>query len=180
MQSEFYGPGPRTEDNVEELEILTYDGLRMRVGRTTERDLDVIRRHGGRAAEIYAQLEDLRDRYANAIRLRFPDIPRRVSGYNLPQLLPDNGFDIAKALVGTEGTCVTVLEAKVKWIPQFSNRALLLLGSPSVYEAGDHVPRIRDFQPVGLEGIDDRLIHFVQVRRSARSTGASPGRRRSW
>ena len=48
----------------------------------------------------------IRDRYAGLIRARFPDIPRRVSGYNLEQLLPENGFNVARALVGTEGTCV--------------------------------------------------------------------------
>ncbi len=52
----------------------------------------------------------LRDRYAPLIRERFPRIPRRVSGFNLDELLPENGFHVARALVGSEGTCVTVLE----------------------------------------------------------------------
>src|SRR6266699_4718347 len=97
----------KTVDNIEELEILTYDGLRMRVGKTSDEELESIIKEGGRRGEIYAGLMALRDRYANLIRERFPNIPRRVSGYNLDQLLPENGFHVARALVGTEGTCVT-------------------------------------------------------------------------
>ena len=98
-----------TADNVEALEILTYDGTRMTVGATTDEEYDAIIRAGGRRAEIYGALRDFRDKYADAIRGGFPDIPRRVSGYNLPALLPENGFDVAKALVGSESTCVMVL-----------------------------------------------------------------------
>ena len=107
----------KTDDNVEELEVLTYDGLRLRVGPTTEEELQRFVRAGGRRGEIYGRLRDLRDRYAPLIRERFPPIPRRVSGYNLPDLLPENGFHVARALVGTEGTCVTVLEATVCLVP---------------------------------------------------------------
>src|SRR3954468_2177340 len=94
----------KTVDNVEELEVLTYDGLRLRVGPTPDEELEAIVREGGRRGEVYAGLRDIRDRYADLVRDRFPDIPRRVSGYNLDELLPENGFNVARALVGTEGT----------------------------------------------------------------------------
>ncbi|MGH9693902.1 MAG: FAD-binding oxidoreductase, partial [Bryobacteraceae bacterium] len=98
--------GGKTVDNVEELDILTYDGARMTVGATSESELASIIRKGGRKGEIYAKLKSIRDRYAALIRERYPNIPRRVSGYNLDQLLPENGFHVARALVGTESTCV--------------------------------------------------------------------------
>src|SRR5919205_1613146 len=94
----------RTSDNVEELEIVLYDGTRMRVGPTSEEEFERIVARGGRKGEIYAQLKELRDRYADLIRERYPAIPRRVSGYNLDELLPEKGFNVARALVGTEGT----------------------------------------------------------------------------
>jgi FAD/FMN-containing dehydrogenase/Fe-S oxidoreductase len=156
--SEFYGPGPTTAHSVQELDILTYDGLRMRVGPTSDTDFARVVAEGGRRAEIYRGLKSLRDRYAGEIRRRFPDIPRRVSGYNLPALLPEHGFDVARALVGSEGTCVTVLEATLTLTPYPPARSLLALGYPSVYEAGDHIPEIRQFKPIGLEGLDDVLI----------------------
>jgi FAD/FMN-containing dehydrogenase len=111
-QMEGHGSG-RTADNVESMEILTYDGCRMRVGKTSDEELEARIRRGGREGEIYAKLKAFRDKYADLIRARYPDIPRRVSGYNLPQLLPEKHFHVARALVGTEGTCVTVLDATV-------------------------------------------------------------------
>jgi FAD/FMN-containing dehydrogenase/Fe-S oxidoreductase len=162
VMAEFYGPGARTAESVEELEILTYDGLRMRVGATTDEGYKRILAEGGRRAEIYAALRAFRDRYADLIRERFPKILRRVSGYNLTELLPERGFNVARALVGSECTCVTVLEATVTLMDNPRARSLLVLGYPSVYEAGDHVPRVREARPIGLEGIDDLLVSFMK------------------
>ncbi len=156
----------RTEDNIHELDVLTYDGLRLRVGPTSEEELARIIGEGGRRGQIYAGLQALRDKYAELIRQRYPKIPRRVSGYNLPQLLPEQGFNVARALVGTEGTCVTVLEAKVGLIPSPPARVLLLLGYPDIYTTGDHVAEVMESKPVGLEAIDSRLVD--NMRRKGR------------
>ena len=164
VMAEFYGPGPRTADNVEELEVLTYDGTHLRVNATSDQDLKSICLGNDRQSEIYRNLMALRDRNAQQIHERFPSIPRRVSGYNLPQLLPDRQFNLARALVGTESTCAITLEATVKLIANPKARALLILGYPSVYEAGDHVPEIREFKPIGLEGLDDLLIDFMKKK----------------
>ena len=160
-QMEGHGSG-RTADNVEELEILTYDGLRLRVGETSDHQLEGYIRAGGRRGEIYAKLKALRDRYAELIRERYPDIPRRVSGYNLPQLLPEKHFHLARALVGSEGTCVTVLEATVALIDNPPARALLVLGYPDVYASGDHAAEVLAERPVGLEALDGRLIENMK------------------
>jgi FAD/FMN-containing dehydrogenase/Fe-S oxidoreductase len=154
----------KTVDNVEELEILTYDGLRMRVGRTSEPELARIIAAGGRRGEIYAGMKRIRDRYADLIRARFPNIPRRVSGYNLDQLLPENGFHVARALVGTESTCVTVLEASLRLVHSPPARTLLVLGYPDVASAADHVPEIMDARPIGLEGFDERMVAAMKKK----------------
>ena len=164
VMAEFYGPGARTAENVEELEILTYDGLRMRVGATSDEEYGRILREGGRRGEVYSALRAFRDRYAELIRERFPKILRRVSGYNLTELLPERGFNVARALVGSECTCVTVLQATVTLIRNPKARALLVLGYPSVYDAGDHVPQIRESKPIGLEGMDDLLVSFMRKK----------------
>src|SRR4051794_36765765 len=98
-----------TVDNIDELEIVLYDGTRMNVGATSDDDLERLIQQGGRIGGIYRSLRDLRDRYAEQIRREFPMIPRRVSGFNLPALLPEQGFHVAKALVGTECTCALVV-----------------------------------------------------------------------
>ncbi len=152
----------KTVDNIEELEILTYDGVRLRVGATSDDELARIISEGGRRGEIYAGLKSIRDRYADLIRARFPKIPRRVSGYNLDELLPENGFHVARALVGSESTCVLVLEAKTKLVYSPPARALLVLGYPTVYDAADDVPRILECGPIGLEGFDDLLVRDQQ------------------
>ncbi|HVW00683.1 MAG TPA: FAD-binding oxidoreductase, partial [Planctomycetaceae bacterium] len=150
--------GGKTEENAIELDILLYEGLRMRVGQTSDAELERIIREGGRRGEIYERLRALRDKYADEIRKRYPQIPRRVSGYNLNRLLPENGFDVAKALVGTESTCVMVLEATLRLVDSPPKRSLLVLGYPDVYTAGDHIMEVLEAGPVGLEGVDDRLI----------------------
>ncbi len=161
VQAAHFGPGPRTEDSVLELTVLTYDGEVLTLGPTSDDELDRIIAGGGRRGEIYGALRDLRDRYADLIREKFPDIPRRVSGYNLPSLLPEHGFDLAKAMVGTESTCAVVLEAKLALIPDPPERALLLLGYEDAYVAGDHVPELMALRPLGLEGMDHRLTEYM-------------------
>jgi FAD/FMN-containing dehydrogenase/Fe-S oxidoreductase len=152
----------KTDDNVEELDILLYDGTRMRVGATSDDEIAAIVAAGGRRGEIYGRLKALRDKYADAIRREFPHIPRRVSGYNLPWLLPENGFNVARALVGSEGTCVTVLEATVRLVDSPQYRTLVVLGYPDIYSAGDDIPRILSYGPIGLEGMDDRLVNDIK------------------
>ena len=148
----------KTVDNIDELRILLYDGTEMQVGATTDIQLDAIIREGGRRGQIYASLRAIRDRYADLIRSRFPNIPRRVSGYNLDQLLPENGFNVARALVGTEGTCVVVLEARAKLIPSPQHRSLVGLGYADAFAAADHVPEILELNPIGLEGFEVAII----------------------
>ncbi len=160
VMAQFAGTGPRVSDNVEELEILTYDGARMRVGRTTDAALENLIQEGGRRGEIYAGLRKLRDTYAPLIRERYPRIPRRVSGYNLDELLPEKGFQVARALSGTESTCALFLEATLRLIEEPRARSLLVLGYPDVYSAADHILEVMEHRPIGLEGLDQELIEY--------------------
>src|SRR6202047_234759 len=160
----------KTDDNIEALDVLTYDGLRLKVGKTSDGELDQIIREGGRRGEIYAGLKRLRDEYADLVRQRYPNIPRRVSGYNLNFLLPENGFDVARALVGSEGTCVSILEATCRLVESPPARVLLVIAYPDVYQCADHVPEIMEQGPIGLEGIDNLLVEYTR-RRGINSEG---------
>jgi FAD/FMN-containing dehydrogenase/Fe-S oxidoreductase len=162
----------KTDDNIEELEILTYDGLRMKVGQTSSEDLDRIIREPGRRGEIYAQLRTIADTYGALIRQRFPDIPRRVSGYNLNHLLSGSGFNVARALVGSEGTCVTVLEATCRLVESPPERVLLVVAYPDIFQCADHVQEVMAHQPIGLEGFDDLLVDYTR-RKGINSEGLS-------
>ena len=154
----------KTEENIEALEILTYDGARFWVGPTTENELEGIIREGGRRGEIYAKLRELRDKYQHEIRSRFPNIKRRVSGYNLHQLLPENGFNVARALVGSEGTCALILQAKTILVPSPQARVILVLGFPDIYSAGDIVPKVLPHKPIAMEGLDEQIIGGLRRR----------------
>jgi FAD/FMN-containing dehydrogenase/Fe-S oxidoreductase len=158
IMSEFYGAGPRMAHNVAELEILLYDGTRMRVGPTSDEDLARIAAEGGRRGEVYAKLRDLRDRYADLIRTRFPAFPRRVSGYNLDGLLPENGFNLAYALTGTEGTCVTILEASLWMLDSPLAHSLVVIGFEDIYAAAAQMCAAREHKPIALEGFDEVLV----------------------
>jgi len=152
----------KTDDNIEELDVVTYDDLRMKVGPTSDDELDGIIRQRGRRGEIYAGLKFLSNHYAGLIRQKYPNIPRRVSGYNLNQLLPENGFNVARALVGTEGTCVTVLEATCRLVESPPERVLLVVAYPDVYQCADHVPQVMEHGPIGLEGFDDLFVGYAR------------------
>ncbi|MFF3504451.1 FAD-binding and (Fe-S)-binding domain-containing protein [Streptomyces sp. NPDC003247] len=151
-------------DNLHRLEVLTYDGVRMWVGRTGDGERERLTGGEGREAELYRGLVALRDRYAGLVRERFPDIPRRVSGYNLDSLLPEHGFDVAGLLTGSESTLVTVLRAELELVPVPEHTALVVLGYEDICKAADHVPAVLEHEPAALEGVDHQLIHFQQEK----------------
>jgi FAD/FMN-containing dehydrogenase/Fe-S oxidoreductase len=154
----------KTDDNIEELEVVTYDGVRMSVGQTSSDLLQAFNAESGRRGEIYRSLTNISNNYGDLIRKRFPAIPRRVSGYNLNYLLPENNVHIARALVGSEGTCVTILEATCRLVQSPPERVLVVLSYPEVYQCADHVPEIMAHQPIGLEGFDDLLVGYTRTK----------------
>jgi FAD/FMN-containing dehydrogenase/Fe-S oxidoreductase len=159
--------GGLTANNIRSLDVLLADGTRMTVGPTTDEQCAAIIARGGRAAEIYAGMMRLRDRYADEIRRRFPRIPRRVSGYNLDELLPENQFNVARALVGSEGTLATVLSAELELMHSPPCRRLAVLAFGDAFLAADAVPEIIAHGPIGLEGIDALLLEFMRRKQLA-------------
>jgi len=154
----------KTVDNIDELEVLTYDGIRMRVGATTDAELESIIAAGGRRGEIYAGLKRIRDTYATAIREGMPNIPRRVSGYNLDQLLPENGFHVARALVGTESTCALTLEATCRLVHSPKERSLVVLGYPDIPASGDDVSWLLQFDVIAVEFFSREVLDHLHAK----------------
>jgi FAD/FMN-containing dehydrogenase/Fe-S oxidoreductase len=154
--------GGKVADNVESLDLVLYDGTRMTVGRTSPLEVKSAILMGGRVGELYAGLARLRDRYAGLIREKFPRIPRRVSGFNLDELLDENGFHVARALVGSEGTCATIVSATLNLTASPSFRILTVLGFSDPFLAADAVPLALEHGPIGLEGFDHLLVDFMR------------------
>ncbi|AQS67056.1 FAD-binding and (Fe-S)-binding domain-containing protein [Streptomyces pactum] len=151
-------------DNVARLEVLLYDGTRFWCGETGDEEYAEIERQGDLRATVYRRLRTLRDTYADEIRRRFPDIPRRVSGYNLDSLLPEYGFDVAGLLVGSESTLVTVLRAELELVPVVRERTLVVLGFDTIDKAADAVPDVLPHDPIALEGVDARLVRDERIK----------------
>ena len=174
----------KTDDNIEALDVLTYDGVRLKVGQDriepcgdSRPRLPALsgvegsggpevsgRSHSARATQIHAALKQIAATYGDQVRQRFPNIPRRVSGYNLNYLLPENGFHVARALVGSEGTCVTILEATCRLVESPPERVLLVVAYPDIYQCADHVPEIMTHKPIGLEGFDELLVGYTRKK----------------
>jgi FAD/FMN-containing dehydrogenase/Fe-S oxidoreductase len=154
----------KTVENIARLEVLTYDGARFWCGPTSAAEFERIVAAGGRQAEIYRGLKALAERYAELIRAKFPQIKRRVSGYNLDQLLPENGFNVARALVGSEGSCALTLDAEAMLVTSPPERVLLVLAFPDIYQAGDVVPEILAAAPIACEGLDENIIGGLRER----------------
>ncbi len=159
--------GGKTVDNILSLDILLYDGTRLTVGPTTEAELEAHIAAGGRVGGIYAKLKTIRDRHADGIRTRFPNIPRRVSGFNLDELLPENGFNVARALVGSEGTCAIILSATLRLVQSPPFRTLLGIGFPDIFLAADAVPQLLQHPLIGLEGLDGLLLDALRAKRKS-------------
>ena len=161
MPAQFAG---RMEENLYEAEVLLHDGTRLRVGPTDPQELEAIIQSGGRRGEIYAKLKYISEQYGRLVQERFPDIPRRVSGYNLNQLSAQNGFNVARALIGSEGTIVHALELTVRLVPNPAHNALALIGFEDIATVGDHVPFCNAYFPHAMEGMDETLFQHMHEK----------------
>ncbi|MBO0693825.1 MAG: FAD-binding oxidoreductase, partial [Acidimicrobiaceae bacterium] len=154
----------KTVDNIDSLDVVTYDGCRMTVGATSPDELAAIIAGGGRRGAIYAGLKRIADTYADHIREGLPPIPRRVSGYNVDSLLPEHGFHVARSLVGSEGTCAIVLGGTCRLVPLPPERSLVVLGYPDIPSSGDDVEWLMGFDPVGLEFTSRHVVDNLRAK----------------
>ena len=154
----------KTVENIERLEVLTYDGARFWCGPTPPAELQRIVSSGGRQGAIYSALARIAERYAPLIRSRYPKIRRRVSGYNLDALLPESGFNVARALVGSEGTCALTLQAEARLVKSPRHRVLVVRGFADIFAAGDAVPEVLAAGPIACEGLDEAIIGGLRSR----------------
>jgi FAD/FMN-containing dehydrogenase/Fe-S oxidoreductase len=157
--------GGKVQDNIEEMRILLQDGTILTVGPTPPAELQRIIAAGGRRGEIYAGLARLRDRCGDEVRRRFAQIPRRVSGYNFDELLPETPFNVARALVGSEGTCAIVLEAKLRLVPSPRCKSLVCLAFSDIFVAADAVPEILLSRPIALEGFEGEILRMMREKK---------------
>ena len=153
----------KTVDNVEALRVVVAGGEAFEVGAYDARGFDVAVAAGGRRAELLPALRGLEERYRSLVAEKFPEIPRRVSGFNLDQLSPEHGMHVARALVGTESTCAFTTEMTLRLVASPPKRTLVVLGYPDVYKAAAAVPELLSHPLLGLEGFDRTLVQQNQA-----------------
>src|SRR6202790_1315403 len=155
----------KTVDNGESLEVILYDGTELSLqGSMDDAQLDASIARGGSEGELYSRIRELRDQTADSVRAHFPQLPRRVSGYNLDELMPDRGFNVARAIVGSEGTLATVLRATIRAVPRPIEVGLAVLGFDDVFIAADQTPWLLAHRPEALEGFDQNLPEFARIK----------------
>ncbi|MHA6804082.1 FAD-binding and (Fe-S)-binding domain-containing protein [Salinifilum ghardaiensis] len=154
----------KTVDNVHALRVLLSDGTRLELGPADPAELDRLCARQDRTGALHRDLRALSTATADDVRREYPDLPRRVSGYNLDQLLPENGFHVARALVGSEGSCAIVLDADVRLVDAPRARAVVVLGFDDTYAAADEVPRLTGQGALAVEGISTDLVDVVRDR----------------
>jgi FAD/FMN-containing dehydrogenase/Fe-S oxidoreductase len=151
----------KTVDSVRGLDVITYRGERLTAGPGTTLA----------GTPLLDSLAAVRDRWSDDVATGFPQLTRRVSGYNLDELRPGDGTDLARALVGTEGTCATILAATVSLVEVPAATALVVLGFESSYaaaEAASHLVELRnagEIVPLTIEGVDASLVATLRSGR---------------
>lgn len=156
----------RTSDNVLALTALTAAGSTLRL--TGPAAAGGPGPAGGLAGGDDAESTALREIVSGhlaTIRAELGRFPRQVSGYALEHLLPERGFDVRRAIVGSEGTLAVVTEATVRLVPAPACRVLAVLGYPDMASAADAVPAILRCRPATCEGLDSRILDVVRARR---------------
>jgi len=165
----------RTSSHIEALEIVTADGVRAVADHTGLHAVDPADTE--RVARLEADVRRLVADDLAPIRTELGRIPRQVSGYQLHHLLPERGFDMARALVGTEGTCAVVTAVTVRLVATAPASALLTLGYDDVVAAAEDVPEILRWNPTAVEGMDEAIVATMRARRGPDSvTGLPEGR----
>ncbi|MFN3600719.1 MAG: FAD-binding and (Fe-S)-binding domain-containing protein [Dietzia sp.] len=165
----------RTADHVVSLRIVTADGLRLTATRSGIEATDPSDAAAtARADHLEAQLRDLAADHLAAIRTELGRLPRQVSGYHLRHLLPEEGFDVARSLVGSEGTCAVVTAATMRAVPRSARTGLLVVGYADVVDAARDVPAILRHHPTAVEGIDEVIVETMRERRGADAVAALP------
>lgn len=165
----------RTSDHVIELDLVTADGHALTATRTGLHATDADDRAAvTRATEITTALRELTAANLAMFRTALETIPRQVSGYHLGKLLPENGFDVARALVGTEGTCAVIISARVRLVPVATSALLLCVGYHSPSDAARDVPAILPFAPSAIEGIDRKIVATMAARRGPDTVAGLP------
>ena len=155
----------KTVDNLEALEVLLYDGTHLSLtARSPRRSSTPRSRAAAAKASSTRSCASFAISMRDSVRAHFPKLPRRVSGYNLDELMPENDFNVARAMVGSEGTLGHDSRATVRAVPRPKEVVLVVLGFDDVFIAADQMWWLLAHRPEALEGFDENLPEFARIK----------------
>lgn len=157
----------RTADNLLGLSVITGTGERLTVADRVEADVIA-------TSPTLSALRTLVNAHQGIIRTEFGRFSRQVSGYSLEHLLPENGFNVAAFLAGSEGTLAVITAARLRLVSEPEHTTLIALGYPDMASAADATPQLLQFAPTAIEGLDRRIMNVIAARRGAAAVPAMP------
>lgn len=165
----------KTSDNVRALEVLLADGTRMTLAPTRREEIEERLSRPDQVGEIYRGLEGLAMDNLEPLRTEIGQFPRHLSGYALHELLPENGRNYARAIVGSEGTCAIVLRATLDLVRPPAHTAVLVLGFEDEVRSAEAVPALLALGPLTVEGMSRAMFAGVRLHgERARVAAALP------
>ena len=164
----------RMSHHVAELELLTIDGAHLLAGPGGLTPVGDDAHSRQRAAELTDALGDLAAKNLAPLRTELQTMPRQVSGYHLAHLLPENGFDLARVLAGSEGTCAITVRARVRLVPKPGAVALVCLGYDSTVDSARDISAMLEVRPSAIEGLDAAIVDIMRHRRGEESVSTLP------
>ena len=158
----------KTLDHIMELDVVLADGAEAHFRPLDAGELEVKLSGGGLESDIYRGVRRLAQDNAAEITARYPNIMRRVSGYNLDEFLADTPFNLAKMVVGSEGTLCVATEVKVNLVPRPTMTGLSVLHFADIFQASEGVKEVLNHGPSSIEIMDKNVLD-----RSRQSMGLS-------
>ena len=151
-----------TVEHVIELQTILADGSRASFGAVTPEQFAAKCRLPGLEGQIYREVERIRGTYAAEIRARYPRHWRRVCGYNLDELVKDRPLNMARLIVGSEGTFLTVVEAKVRLVDRPKATAVDVIHYRDMQEALESSQAILETGPYAVELTDKMILDLAR------------------
>ncbi|HXU87905.1 MAG TPA: FAD-linked oxidase C-terminal domain-containing protein [Methylomirabilota bacterium] len=151
-----------TVEHVMELTTLLADGTRVVFGTVTAEAFEAKCRLDGAEGRIYREIAAIRLEFADEIRTRYPKHWRRVAGYNLNEAIKDFPLNVARVVVGSEGTLLAVLEAKVRLVKRPRTTALDVIHYQEIQEALESSQSILETGPYAVELTDKVILDLAR------------------
>ncbi|MDA0815671.1 MAG: FAD-binding oxidoreductase, partial [Chloroflexi bacterium] len=148
----------KTSEQVISVTAILMDGSLVRFERHEGEELRHTLATPGIEGDLHRRVREVARTNAREIEDRYPQISRRVSGYNLDAFLDEDSMDLCQLIVGSEGTLAIVVEAEVRLAPIPASKGVIALHYDSVAAACRAVPDALAHQPAAVELVDDTII----------------------